>query len=179
MQSEIKISSSLSALRQRVRDGVAESDFAGLARLAAHREAWQTAAADPIICAYMAPVWAYGLAPAPGFDIIGGLEHWCPALPAADYALGILYADGICSRAGRRSIRRWAAPPVGGCFHLSHRTPCWPAPPQDRTGPNLPWPPGGENKSGRVFEIKICRVQCPHRTALLQHKKAPFVGTVL
>ena len=44
----------------------------------------------------MAPVWAYGLAPAPGVDIFGRLERWCPALPAADYALGILYADGLC-----------------------------------------------------------------------------------
>ena len=92
----MKISGSLSALRQRVRDGVAESDFAGLARLVAQREAWQAAAADPIICAYMAPVWAYGLVSAPGFDILGGLERWCPALPAAEYALGILYADGLC-----------------------------------------------------------------------------------
>ena len=96
MQSEMEKSSSLSALRQRVRDGVAESDFAGLARLVTHRGAWQAVAADPISCAYMAPVWAYGLAPAPGVDIFGRLERWCPALPAADYALGILYADGLC-----------------------------------------------------------------------------------
>lgn len=96
MQSEMEKSSSLSALRQRVRDGVAESDFAGLARLVTHRGVWQAVAADPISCAYMAPVWAYGLAPAPGVDIFGRLERWCPALPAADYALGILYADGLC-----------------------------------------------------------------------------------
>ena len=66
MQSEMEKSSSLSALRQRVRDGVAESDFAGLARLVTYRGVWQAVAADPISCAYMAPVWAYGLAPAPG-----------------------------------------------------------------------------------------------------------------
>ena len=96
MQSDMEKSSSLSALRQRVRDGVAESDFAGLARLVTHRGVWQAVAADPISCAYMAPVWAYGLAPAPGVDIFGRLERWCPALPAADYALGILYADGLC-----------------------------------------------------------------------------------
>ena len=96
MQSEMEKSSSLSALRQRVRDGVAESDFAGLARVVTHRGVWQAVAADPISCAYMAPVWAYGLAPAPGVDIFGRLERWCPALPAADYALGILYADGLC-----------------------------------------------------------------------------------
>ena len=96
MQSEMEKSSSLSALRQRVRDGVAESDFAGLARLVTHRGVWQAVAADPISCAYMAPVWAYGLAPAPGVDIFGRLDRWCPALPAADYALGILYADGLC-----------------------------------------------------------------------------------
>ena len=75
---------------------MAESDFAGLARLVTHRGVWQAVAADPISCAYMAPVWAYGLAPAPGVDIFGRLERWCPALPAADYALGILYADGLC-----------------------------------------------------------------------------------
>lgn len=96
MQSEMEKSSSLSALRQKVRDGVAESDFAGLARLVTPRGVWQAVAADPISCAYMAPVWAYGLAPAPGVDIFGRLERWCPALPAADYALGILYADGLC-----------------------------------------------------------------------------------
>lgn len=96
MQNEIKTSDGLSALRQRVRDGVAESDFAGLARWFADQGNWQTVAADPIVCAYMAPVWAYGLAPAPGFNICARLERWCPALPAADYALGILYADGIC-----------------------------------------------------------------------------------
>ena len=56
MQSEMEKSSSLSALRQRVRDGVAESDFAGLDRLVTYRGVWQAVAADPISWAYMAPV---------------------------------------------------------------------------------------------------------------------------
>lgn len=125
MQSEMEKSSSLSALRQRVRDGVAESDFAGLARLVTHRGVWQAVAADPISCAYMAPVWAYGLAPAPGVDIFGRLERWCPALPAADYALGILYADGLCLprnvHLARYHLQQgWQTehPPLGG-------TSCW------------------------------------------------------
>ena len=130
-------SSSLSALRQRVRDGVAESDFAGLARLLTHRGVWQAVAADPISCAYMAPVWAYGLAPAPGVDIFGRLSGWCarrwaPIMPWAfcmrtGFACpGMHWPAPFGVRAGRRSIRRWAALPVGGCFRPLHRTPCWP-----------------------------------------------------
>lgn len=81
-------------LRQKVRDYVMAGDFDGLCRWLADNRAWQ-AEPDPLVCAYLAPVWAYNLAPAPNFDLIARLERWCPALPAADYALGILYADGI------------------------------------------------------------------------------------
>lgn len=81
-------------LRQRVREHLTAGDFDGLCRWLAANRAWQ-AEPDPLVCAYLAPVWAYDLAPAPNLDLIGRLKRWCPALPAADYALGILFADGI------------------------------------------------------------------------------------
>ncbi len=85
----------LQVVRQRVRDYVAAGDFDGLSQWRETNRAWQTEAPDPWVFAYMAPVWAYGLVPAPDVDLIARLEGWCPALAAADYALGILFADGI------------------------------------------------------------------------------------
>ena len=159
-------SSSLSALRQRVRDGVAESDFAGWLGwspiVECGRQLPQTRSVVPIWrrCGRMAWRRHRGLIFSVGWS--GGAQRcpqrimpWAFCMRTGFACPGMCtWPATICSRAGRRSIRRWAALPVGGCFRPLHRTPCWPAPPPERTGPNSPWPHGGGNKMERKALMK-------------------------
>lgn len=82
------------ALRRMVQDCVARNAFDKAARWFVQHPMWQEQVFDPEACIYMALPWLYGLVPPPDLNLITCLQNWSPALPGADYALGILYADG-------------------------------------------------------------------------------------